>query len=197
MATYKDFSEVPIIVKSKEILSLTDAIVQSIDEEIVDQNKYYVLKPEDRDNAIEYLKFLKQEMMGDAYTITVKLQTAHSVDLYTHKMEYATLIKLSARSLLTHTSGLKMYGYKRTDYLELLRNAIEEFRILFVEWLGTFDKYNDIPDGWGLFYDPEHEYEMPEWNDEEEDMDDDIFWNDDGEDDDENELPDWMKDDEE
>jgi hypothetical protein len=39
------------------------------------------------------------------------------------------------------------------DYLDLLRNEIEEFRLIFIDWVQSFDKTNDIPDNWGLFYD--------------------------------------------
>jgi hypothetical protein len=36
-------------------------------------------------------------------------------------------------------------------YMELLKAEIEEFRLLFIDWMETFDKSKDVPDNWGLF----------------------------------------------
>jgi hypothetical protein len=67
-------------------------------------------------------------------------------------MENAVIIKVHARSIITATSGLKMMklGYK--EHLDLLREEMDDFRVIFVEWVNSFDKTNDIPDDWGLFY---------------------------------------------
>ena len=51
-------------------------------------------------------------------------------------------------------TGLEMYGFRETEYLDLLRNEIEAFRILFAEWVKTFDPFNYIIDRWGLFNPP-------------------------------------------
>ena len=185
MAIHYDRHEnVPIIMKAKEIISLVDAIVQSLDVDSFAPEPDNQSMTELLDQTSEYLNFLKTEMMSNAYTLSVKLQAAHAIDLYTQKMENATVVKLAARALLTQTSALRMHNYKHHEYLLLLRTAIEEFRVLFVEWLATFDKLRDIPDGWGMFYDPEHTYELPEWEDGD-DEDDDDFWKgiDDNEDD--------------
>ena len=97
-------------------------------------------------------------MMEDVMIINAKLRGAEGGDLYSIRMENAVIIKVHAMSLLTATSGLKMMGLSNNKYLQLLRDEIEEFRKLFVEWVNTFDKTNDIPDGWGLFFDPNIDY---------------------------------------
>ena len=43
---------------------------------------------------------------------------------------------------------------KDKEYITLLRNEIEEFRLLFIEWVAGFDKSNYIIDRWGLFNPP-------------------------------------------
>jgi hypothetical protein len=96
--------------------------------------------------------------MEDVMIINAKLRGAEAGDLYSIRMENAVIIKTHAVSLLTATSGLKMMGLSNNKYLQLLRDEIEAFRILFVEWINSFDKTNDIPDGWGLFFDPNIEY---------------------------------------
>jgi hypothetical protein len=44
-----------------------------------------------------------------------------------------------------------MHGFKETHYFQLLRNAVEEYRPLCVDWVAGFDKWDYIIDKWGLF----------------------------------------------
>jgi len=89
----------------------------------------------------------------NAYMLGPKIAGAEAADLYTLRMENAVLIKIHARELLTQTSFCKAEKLSKPEYLKLLRDEIENFRILFVEWVKSFDKENDIKDDWGLFYD--------------------------------------------
>lgn len=143
----------PIVKKSKEIFSLVRALSETLD--------VTKLKPEndgDSDISPEFFNEYKGMMLEDISIISAKIREAEAGDLYTLRMENATVIKMHARSLLTHTSALKMMGYPNHDYLELLYDEIENFRLTFVKWISSFDKMNDIPDGWGMFYDPNMEY---------------------------------------
>jgi hypothetical protein len=63
-------------------------------------------------------------------------------------MENAVLIKIAARELLTQTTMCKHERLCNLEYLQLLRNEIENFRLLYLAWVQTFDKSNDIADGW-------------------------------------------------
>jgi hypothetical protein len=40
------------------------------------------------------------------------------------------------------------------DYIELLRQAIEEFRVSFIDWMAGFDVWDYVKDSWGLFNPP-------------------------------------------
>ena len=55
--------------------------------------------------------------------------------------------------------GISMCGFKESDYLQLLHNEIEAFRILFAEWVKTFDEWNYVIDRWGLFNPPGINYD--------------------------------------
>ena len=142
----------PIVKKAEEIFNLVNAIVETIDSEndIVDEDGNIIPKV--------FFEHSQQMMLEDSMIINAKIHGAEGGDLYTLRMENATIIKVHARSLLTQTSSLKFMGYPNHDYLQLLRDEIENFRIIFVDWINTFDKTNDIPDGWGLFYDPDIDY---------------------------------------
>ncbi len=66
-------------------------------------------------------------------------------------MENASVIRKAAREILTSCTGMQLCGYQDDDYIQLLRGEIEEFRILFAEWVKSFDQFNYQIDRWGLF----------------------------------------------
>ena len=61
------------------------------------------------------------------------------------------LVKVGAQNLLAQEAGLNLLGLADPSYLEVLRNEIETFRLLFVEWTNSFDRSRDMDDGWNLF----------------------------------------------
>lgn len=175
----------PIVKKANELYELVTALIETfdlknregedvpfddhikddefeIDEEFIsDEEEVEELNEEEIKDFGEHYK---STMMEDVMIINAKLRGAEAGDLYSLRMENAVIIKVHAVSLLTTTSGLRMMGLSNNKYLQLLRDEIEEFRKLFVEWINSFDKTNDIPDGWGLFFDPNIEY--PNFDDE-------------------------------
>ena len=50
--------------------------------------------------------------------------------------------------------SLEMFGFEHTEYFQIVRNLIEEYRLLFIDWVSKFDKWNYIIDRWGLFNPP-------------------------------------------
>ncbi len=124
----------PLMRKAHQVLEITEALLETLPED--DISGHY-----------------RQVMLEDALTLPPKIAAAEGADLYTLRMENAVLIKVAARNLLAQTSGLTMMGLSDPRYLNVLRQEVEEFRRLFVEWVTTFDKEKDIRDNWGLFYD--------------------------------------------
>ncbi len=122
----------PILKKANEILEITQAIVGTIDEE-------------------DDILMMSEQMMANAMMLPTKVVGAEGADLYTLRMENAVIIKIHARELLTQTNYLKSEKLSDPAYIGLLRDEIENFRILFVDWINSFDKSNDVPDDWGLF----------------------------------------------
>jgi hypothetical protein len=49
------------------------------------------------------------------------------------------------------TYQLAMEETHAEEHLELLRAAIEEYRILFLDWIKHLDPNERIDDGWGIF----------------------------------------------
>jgi hypothetical protein len=126
----------PIYHKGREIFSLTAQIVALVEED------------EDIHGP------LKELMLEDAALLTVKVAGAEAADLYDLRMENAAIIRKAARDLLLHCTSLEVFGFREVHYFKLLQQAIEEFRLLFIEWVQSFDPWNYVVDQWGLFNPP-------------------------------------------
>lgn len=121
----------PLMKKANEIVSLTHALVGSLDEA---RKELY-----------------GGMMMEDATVISAKFAGAEGVNDYILKMENATIMKVHARHLNSMTYQLAMEETHAEEHLNLLREAIEEFKVLFVSWVNNFDPKDRMDDGWGLF----------------------------------------------
>ena len=114
-------------------------------------NSFMLAIPEDD----EYLQSTKGIMMEDAFIIAAKIAGAEGVDLYSIRMQNAAIIRSHAMSLYVQIGSLRFYSsFKDVEYVEMLRNEIEEFRLLFIEWVASFDVSNYIWDYWELFNPP-------------------------------------------
>lgn len=130
----KRVEALPIYQKAEEICELTQRIIDSIDNDKVKMIHSNI-------------------MLEDSIIITAKIVGAEAVDDFVLKMENATIIKIHARSLQTHTASLLFEGILPEEYLQLLRKEIEAFRLLFRDWIQTFHTAHKSGDGWGLFVD--------------------------------------------
>lgn len=126
----------PLFRKGQEIFDVTSKVIDLI--------------PDDDEVQVH----IKSIMLEDAAMLSVKVAGAEASDLYDLRMENATIIRKAARDLINHCSSLEIFGFQETHYLHLIREAIEEYRILFIEWVKSFDQWNYVKDRWGLFNPP-------------------------------------------
>jgi hypothetical protein len=123
----------PLMIKAKEIIGLTRALVGSLDE--ARRELYGGL------------------MLEDAMVMSAKFAGAESIPDFVLKMEKAVIMKVHAKSLYSMTYQLALEETHAEEHLELLRQAIEEYRKLFIEWIKGFDPAEKYDDGWGIFTD--------------------------------------------
>ena len=102
----------------------------------------------------EFLKDVATFMHADAMQIPAKIAGAVAAELYDIKMENATIIRKNAMNIYVQCNSFFMEDFKEAEYLQLLRREIGEFRILFAEWVQSFDPWNYVIDRWGLFNPP-------------------------------------------
>ncbi len=128
-----DLNVHPLRTKSLEIFDLTHALVGSLDE--ARKELYGSL------------------MLESAGILPSKFSATEGMDDYIIKMENAVMMKVHARSLHSLSYQLALEGTHAEEHLQLLRDAIQEFKILFKAWIQGFDKSGREDDGWGLFLD--------------------------------------------
>lgn len=148
--SYDRIKKLPLFIKAQEIMEISIKISESVSKHDIEN-----LDEAEGDMLEGYAQYIRE----NATIIPAKISGAEAVEIYDLKMENATIIRKAARELSTYCAGLTMCGYKNTDYLQLLRDEIEEFRVLFAEWVKTFNQWDYIIDRWGLFNPPGIDYD--------------------------------------
>lgn len=129
--------ELAIYQKAVHILRLVESLIASLPEED------------------EYIQATKHLMREDAMIIPAKIAGAEGGNLYSIRMQNAAIIREYAMHLYVQVGSLRFHkSYKDLEYVTLLRKEIEEFRLLFIEWVESFDTNEHIWDDWGLFNPP-------------------------------------------
>jgi hypothetical protein len=135
------YKKLPIFKKSEEILELAEVIADALKE----------------DSKREHLA---SEIVSNAMIMQVKIAGAEGGGLYSLKMQNAVVIKIAAQDMLNAVIFSAVVNLNEEDYVQLMRDKVEEFRLEFLNWIRGFDKSYDIPDNWGIRYDsstPEQE----------------------------------------
>jgi hypothetical protein len=128
--------QLAIFKKGKEIFEVVNQICKLI--------------PDDN----QMLQHTKGQMFEDAALLSVKVAGAEAGGLYDLKMENAAIIRKAARDLMVQNHALEMFGFKEVAYFNIVRDLIEEYRLLFIDWVAGFDEWDYVIDRWGLFNPP-------------------------------------------
>ena len=135
------YEKLPVYQKSQELFDLADIIAESLKENDMKEH-------------------LAAQMISNAAMIQAKIAGAEGGSLYSIRMQNAVLIKLAVQDMFNAVSFASMVEINEEDYVELMREKVEEFRLAFVDWIRGFDKSYDIPDNWAIRFDsstPEQE----------------------------------------
>ena len=137
MSRLEQSRQLPIYLKAELLYQLVESIVASLPEED------------------EYIQNTKHLMLEDAMILPAKIVGAEAGDLYSIRMQNAAIIREHAMHLYVQVGALRFHdAYKNMQYIQLIRKEINEFRLLFMEWVDNFDTNNHIWDDWGLFNPP-------------------------------------------
>ena len=92
--------------------------------------------------------------MENAIKIPAKIKGAMAMDVYSLMMENAVIIKVNILELKAQLWACKELHGIEAQHLDVLKNEITAFQEIFIRWVSSFDKTNDLPDEWHLFNDP-------------------------------------------
>jgi hypothetical protein len=135
------YENLPVYQKAQELFDLAEVIAESLKEDAMKEH-------------------LAAQMFSNASLIQAKIAGAEGGGLYSLRMQNAVLIKLACQDMFNAVSFASMVKINEEDYVNLMRDKVDEFRLVFVDWIRSFDKTYDIPDNWAIRFDastPEQE----------------------------------------
>jgi hypothetical protein len=142
---YKKHKKWPVFIRAMEIMRIASNMSDFINERIeqnLDNHELFLAK--------ERVQWINENSM----IIPAKIAGLSNVELYDIRMENASIIRKAAREIQVNCTGLKSFDIGIADYVNLLRDEVELFRVDFAEWVKTFDTWNYVIDRWGLFNPP-------------------------------------------
>jgi len=135
------YEKLPVYQKAQELFDLAEVIADALKED-------------------EMKEHLAAQMFTNAAMVQAKIAGAEGGGLYSLRMQNAVLIKLAVQDMLNAVSFASMVEINEEDYVDLMRDKVDEFRLVFNDWIRSFDKTYDIPDNWAIRFDtstPEQE----------------------------------------
>jgi hypothetical protein len=135
------YEKLPVYQKAQELFDLAEVIADALKED-------------------EMKEHLAAQMFTNAAMVQAKIAGAEGGGLYSLRMQNAVLIKLAVQDMLNAVSFASIVEINEEDYVDLMRDKVDEFRLVFNDWIRSFDKTYDIPDNWAIRFDtstPEQE----------------------------------------
>ncbi len=123
--------------KWREVLGLVRAFADNLTSELDDESETHE-------------QMTKRFIYENGMIIGPKLFGAATTDLYILQMENASIIRTNAKQLMEQVGFAVLMGFAEESYKEVISEAMNEFRLLFKNWVSTFEK-DDFEDEWGLF----------------------------------------------
>lgn len=106
--------------------------------------------PERQSFPVDYWEDHKSMILADAYQIAVKIQSSEIGNMYTLRMENASIIRKNAQFIKSSILTMMIERIVEEDHGQVIRDEIDKFREVFKEWVNSFQK-DEFEDEWGLF----------------------------------------------
>lgn len=115
-----------------------------------------VIKPHMEENTNEdditqkITKSAAINIFSDAHIVATKILSSEAAGIYISRMENASIIRTNAQSISSSLLLLLAEDNADEEHVLVLRQEIEEFKLLFKAWVASFQK-DEFIDDWGLF----------------------------------------------
>lgn len=104
----------------------------------------------DSDTPASEEQWTKRLIHENAMIVAPKIISASHTSLYVLQMENAALIRFNCRQLMEQVNYAALTGQADAAYVDVIEEAMEQFRLLFRDWIATFRR-DEYEDEWGLF----------------------------------------------
>lgn len=163
------YKKTPIYQKARELVHLGFPLMDLIEDDLENIGlvpRVGILEQIEEERIEEISRFMAEDMVNSIHEnliiLTSKAASAYGAP-YDLKMENAALMRKAAREIYLACGSLAtQVDERQRSYLEIIRNEIEEFRLLFAEWVKGFDPWDYDKDTWGLFNPPGVNYDDPD-----------------------------------
>ena len=156
--------QTPIYKKAKEIQQLVESLAT-----LVKESELPYADEFDLDLVYDKLS----EMQSNTAEIKSLIVSSTPDSPYDYNMENAVFIKKAAHELIEGAVYIEDMGLKDIDYLDLLYDEIDALRVLFKDWIKTFELWKYGGEDWGLFSPEGIRLVYPLEEDDDEDYDED------------------------
>jgi len=148
---YEQWGEILFMIRGALDIQDADFKMAEFQEEI-DEIVGMDLSETERVRRVYWIR-IKVQVILNSYEVGKLILEAESHDEYNSKMENAVFIR---KIVITVETLIAAMMAANEDLIEdsyglLIRDEIENFRTLFVQWIATFEKDFDDLDEWGIF----------------------------------------------
>lgn len=96
------------------------------------------------------MKNISAQLLSLSKLLPEKIAAAESGNFYTLRVEAAFSVRYAAKELQSLLLLCKALQLSHPDYIEFLYDGLESFRVLFLNWVASFDKRCDYKDDWSF-----------------------------------------------
>ncbi|WP_316830262.1 hypothetical protein [Pedobacter aquatilis] len=89
-------------------------------------------------------------IMQNVMMLCPKIVGAEGANIYIVRMENASIIRTNCKELETQVKAAEMFEICKPDYLEIVLDELDKFKLLFIKWVKSFEK-DEFEDDWGLY----------------------------------------------
>lgn len=117
---FKNAHDLPIYKKGKEIYDVIDRICQVIETDVL------------------FLGKEKDAILNAASLLSSEVETAEHDQSEEQKMKSAAIIQNAADLLPFRMHSIAAYGFTHVEYFQIVLPMIDEYRLLFIDWVAGF-----------------------------------------------------------
>ena len=136
--------------KTQPLKDASRALYEQWQQVMVGINSLFASVDVEDEASKEFWEDQKMMLLADAYQIAVKIQSTASAEMYVLQMENAAIIRKNAIFISGQLLSFAYQELVEIAHAEAVRADVQQFRLLFRQWISFFKK-DEFEDDWGIF----------------------------------------------